>query len=150
MADLIPLTRPDISDDAGSSLVRVRAAEIGQQPWNVDYDELGPVLQINKEIEDWRELLSGSSIFLPAILPAVMDRFLTKIPFEDKHQPNAENDYWADQFVELAATSGNRPFTNSERNDEEIKREWINDVVEGFSGRHRLADRLIRSLADES
>ena len=148
MADQIPLTRPDISDDAGRSLVRVQPAEMGQLVWRVEYDQLGPILQINEMIQDWRGIVSGSPLFQATVLPAIMDGILTKILIEDGHDPNPESDEWMDRFVQLAAVSGNRPYTRNDNVDYEAKRDWIEAVVEGFAGRHKIADRLIRSLSE--
>jgi hypothetical protein len=150
IADQIPLTKPDVDDDVTGSLVRVRAQRLDQQLWNVAYDTDGPILEINEAVGDWRELVNGSYYFLPTVLPHVVSSVLTKILIEDGTDPGSDGDTWEERFVELAGFSGNRPFTRSERLDKERIRQWIDDVVDGFASRHRLADRFVRSYALES
>ena len=150
IADQIPLTKPDVDDDISGSLVRVRAARLDQQIWNIDYDVDGPILEINESIGDWRELVNGSYYFLPLVLSQVVSSVLTKILIEDQTDPESGGNTWQDRFVELAAFSGNRPFTSSERLDPDLRRQWIDTVADGFASRHRLADKFIRSHALES
>jgi len=150
LADEIPLAKPGVDDDISGSLVRVRARQLDQQIWNIDYDVDGPILEINESIGDWRELVNGSYYFLPLILTQVVSSVLTKILIEDETDPESGGDTWQDRFVELAAFSGNRPFTSRERLDKELRRQWIDTVADGFASRHRLADKFIRSSALES
>ena len=145
IADQIPLTKPDVDDDVAGSLVRVRAARLDQQLWNVAYDTDGPILEINEAVGDWRELVNGSYYFLPAVLPQFVSSVLTKILIEDETDPETDGETWEDRFVDLAGYSGNRPFTRKQSLDKEQIRQWIDDVVDGFASRHRLADRFIRS-----
>jgi hypothetical protein len=150
IADEIPVVKPGIDDDASVSLVRVQPWDLGQRLWSTENDTDGPILAINKEIADWRGFVYGSPLFLPLVLPQFVSSVLSRILIEDEHQPNTDNDTWEDKFIDLAGTSGNRPFTRAEQSDPDLIRKWIDDVVDGFATKHKFADTFLRTIQNES
>jgi hypothetical protein len=149
LADQVPITRPEIGDDTGQSLITVRPGDIGQRLWKLSFeDEDGrPVLVINDQIKDWKEFTGASSvIFQSAVLPTVFEQTLERILIIENSRFDPDSTDWRDQFIKMAEVVGKRPYTVQDRRDDNTIRSWIDSITSEFSERHSFASRVLRSF----
>ena len=139
--------RADTGDDEGrkSSLLSVRKYDLGQVPWRV-YLELGtaPELHLNSGIDNAIGRMTSDPEFRSLILPAALREILTYYLWSDE---DAESSEHCARWMAYASMFAEE---NPDPNDPVDSRQWIEEVVRGFSERfHLLNDLLVKAGAGD-
>ena len=141
VADRIPLRR-DGEEDAGRiPLLPVKPDDLDDLLWQVDFSNEPPLLLINKEAGDYRQLCSNPA-FVALVYPAVLREILTHILLEDHRDPADEDDpyhFWL-RFITEELKMDAPPKKDGD--DSERDREWIDDVVAAFAKKFNFLDKF--------
>jgi hypothetical protein len=135
---------PQSDDEAiqPASLIILATRPLGQQTWKVNIPEIGkPELVINNAIPDALNKLRSSPIFQSLILPAALKQILMFYLWEDELDDESVRLQWL-AFAEHLA--GEKPHSE----DPAELAAWVDDVVERFSERFKLCERLNLKLEE--
>ena len=135
---------PDTDGDGASrSLLPVRTSELGQMIWRVEYEQAGPVLEVN------RELLAGSAyVRQPHFVALAQIEILRQVLLEalrrGGEEDGCEGVSWQSRWIRLGERFAGRPCdSDGELTDEHL--EWIRDACEAFA-RDRKALSTLNQL----
>jgi len=143
MADRVPLDQPGTEDDS-TSLLPVKAGELGERLWEVEFPPSGPRLVVNNRVTDWQLMLFGNRAFIAGVMPSVLGRILDHIlqTFPDDLDPSYGSD-WFDKWVRLSERVSGVPLDRAELRDEAFRKDWIDRVTRGYCEYYRLVSDLL-------
>lgn len=119
--------------------------DIAPRAWKLEIrDDDYPVVYVDSRIPDVRTWVRTDPVFIGFVFPAIVAQVFDDILLQ-LSEPEMD---WMKGWLSWANVlmPGNRPpygGTSSE------KKEWIELLIDSFSYRHRLSDRLVRQLAAE-
>lgn len=127
------------SEDNKKPLLPVDFRDLGQQVWNIRYEEDydGPVLILNDKIPNCKNLYRDPQ-FIISVLPAVLKEILLRIFFIDKTESTSDISVeWHNDWIEFAkSVIPGEEIPEVEENINRDKREeiesWINKAVAEF------------------
>jgi hypothetical protein len=139
--------KPQDSLGDANSMMPIKSADLGNVPWKLDIDGTDdyPVLFVNKDIPDGVNRFQVDRTLVSVVLPAALREALTFYIFltsDDEKEGEARNNWL--NFAGLLVT----PL--DEDADKEDKRQWIDEVIEVFSLKHRLVAMLDDSSEEEN
>ena len=135
--------RADAADDeeSKSSIFAVVSRPLNQIPWKVDFDTGGPPeLCLNSSIPNAIEKMRTDAVFQSLILPAALKQVLTFYMWNEDSDSEV-----SERWLSFASLFSDKP----ESNDPAELMDWIEDVVDGFTARFDLCDRLNNELRGE-
>lgn len=121
-------------------LLPVRAVDLGQEMWRVDWNDSGPVLQVNNRIHDHDAILARDAFMKGAVTPAALRSVLLRYALDDGQREEEWRSPWK-LFIERLGIEG--PPNDS---DWDAGIEWVNRAVEAFADRHAFKDRVNDAL----
>lgn len=127
---------PDRGDR--TPLLPVNFSDLGDEIWHVVFEPTGPVLEMNNRVEGIELLARADSRFFALVYPATVRIVLTRILLVECHEPGDELDEWWSLWLRWASQFA----AATPAGDEEDRRQWIDDVVAGFSARHAVLRRM--------
>jgi len=136
-ADRIKPQGPDDQDEP--DLVRFLDAELFGLLWDLDFDEQGPVVRIEKKHN--AQDVGRDPVFQSAVFPEVMRRTLEYAFIEEQvpyPNPGHWSTLWVDGFIKAKLGLKSPPATDG--SEEADVRRWIRGAVETFARQHRIAD----------
>ncbi|MBA3354030.1 MAG: hypothetical protein H0U23_16695 [Blastocatellia bacterium] len=137
------------SNEAGGrstrvSIIRVIATQLASEIWRLRFYEEGPVLELNDEIPDVKEIARGDPAFSALVFPEIVRRVLEQILLRDKYDYEPEDESWSSRWLRFALTiTRERP---PKPEDEPAINGWIDDVVSRFSSRLKYVANYRRAL----
>lgn len=137
--------RADVDSDSQdrTSILPVRKHPLEQQTWRVHFESgAAPELHLNSKIYRVIELMRTDPTFQALVLPAVLREILTHYVWNDDDPDDEYCGRWM-AFASLFAEQKPASEDPMELTD------WVNEVVDGFSTRFHLADRLINASEGE-
>jgi hypothetical protein len=150
VADKISARRTEQESANRQFLLPVDFADLGNTIWQLDLEGDIPILQLNKSLENIREIARSDSFFLSLIYPEVVRQVLHKIVVEDDYtdaDADGEDD-WMSGWLKFAIEMlGRRVLPPSGRSEPIIqeKLKWIDDVVEAFSSKHQVLEKFVKA-----
>jgi hypothetical protein len=125
-------------DGARVSLLPVEFRDLGDVPWDVQFEASGPVLELNNRIDGIERLARNDATFFALVYPAAVREILTRILIVDAYEATDESDEWWSLWMRWA-----RDLTDvALPEDPDDRSAWIGEVVAGFCGRHRLVEKM--------
>ncbi len=123
-------------------ILPVDFVDLGQSIWRLDLSSDWPSLQLNKRIENIREIARSDSSFLTLVYPEVVRQILYKILIEEDHtDPETDIDDWMSQWLKFVIDlTGDRRLPASGESEPIVqeKLKWIDDVVETFCSSNQV------------
>lgn len=146
-ADQIPIESADNQDESRIPLLPTAPEDLGQEVWCVGIGASGPILQINKHLQDWKEV-AGSLAFRCLVFPSAMRHILTHIVLIDQEPDADDQQSWRGRWLRFATSLGvgDPPDLTS---DEIEKMEWIDAAVRRFSQHFQLVNHYKNHLTLE-
>ena len=136
-------------------LLPVDFVDLGQSIWRLELESDWPTLELNKNVENIREIARSDSAFLTLVYPEVVRQILHEIIIERDHtDPDTDADDWMSGWLRFAIDLLGKRQLPPSGESEPIKQEklkWIEDVVEAFCLSNKVLEKFIRGqLAVES
>ncbi|HSH40148.1 MAG TPA: hypothetical protein VK993_15350 [Chthoniobacterales bacterium] len=126
------------------SIIRVIATRLASEIWRLRFYEEGPVLELNDEISDVKEIARGDPAFSALVFPTIVRSVLDQILVKDKYDYDPDDDSWRSMWLRFALTvTRERP---PKPEDEGEINTWIDDVVSRFSSRQKSVAHYKRAL----
>lgn len=132
--------RADAKDDEDSkaSILTVVSRPLHQIPWKVDFETGGaPELCLNSSIPNAIEKMRTDSVFQALILPAALKQVLTFYMWNEDGESEL-----SERWISFSNLFADKP----EGTDPVEITAWIDEVVDGFTARFDLCDRLNNEL----
>jgi hypothetical protein len=139
-ADGIPLLATEDREIEREHLLPVKPHPLGEEIWRVDFSSNYPVLLINNEAGNYRNIVK-SDAFISLALPSIFREILNRIILVDKHMDDSDPDDWHTRWLAFTVGLhgvGEPPFAE----DVEECSEWIDSAVGVFSRRNRFLGRF--------
>jgi hypothetical protein len=131
-------------------LLYVDFADLGHAIWRLDLESDWPTLQLNKNIEDIREVARSDHSFLALVYPEVLRQIFNKIIVEEDHtDPETDPDDWMSGWLRYAVDLLGKKQMPSSGQSEPIKQEklkWIEDAVEAFCSNNQILEKFVRIM----
>jgi len=129
-------------------LLPVDFVDLGQSVWRLDVDSDWPSLQLNKCVENIREIARSDNCFLTLVYPEIVRQVLYKIVVEEDHTDPYTDDDWMSQWLRFVIDlSEDKQLPPSGYSDpvklEKLK--WIDDAVNAFSSNNNVLEKFIQS-----
>lgn len=127
---------PDDQDEP--DLVRFRDAELFGRLWDMEFDESGPVVVIERR--HGAQNVGRDDRFRAGAYPEIMRRALEHA-FIDEQMPYPQEGHWSTTWVRdfVVAKLGKKASPALGADDPKAVREWINEAVELFARKHDMA-----------
>ncbi len=152
IADKISPHRLDKEEPANRlCLLHVDFLDLGQLIWRLDLDGDWPILLLNKNVENIREIARSDLTFLALVYPEIVRQILYKTVVDEDHtdpETDGEED-WMSAWLRFALSLVGRkqlpPSGESEPVIQE-KLKWIDEVVDAFCSNHQTLEKFSKSL----
>ena len=127
---------PDDQDEP--DLVRFKDAELRGRLWDLEFDDAGPVVVIERR--HGAQNVGRDDQFRAVAYPEIMRRSLERAFIEEK-MPYPQEDHWSTTWVRdfVVAKMGLKATPALGTDDEKAVRDWIQDAVELFARKHNMA-----------
>lgn len=129
-------------------LLPSESKDLGPEVWRLSL-EGAPVLQVNKEIGDWRGLVR-SVAFDTVAYPMILRLILLEIVVEEEAGPGDDGPRWHQLWLRFAAGIRGAPQFPSESVNEEARAGWVDDVVQAFCRSRNTLSRAIALFGSEA
>jgi len=115
---------------------------MNQEIWRVNWDDQGPILELNQEQSGIKESILYKHLFRSLILPEVLRSVLTRILMErrDESSEGDEVEERIKMWMKFAYEFVDDKPQDGEARDYENVTEWVNSVVKAFCSRNRIFD----------
>jgi hypothetical protein len=143
---LIPRLADEPKRSKKRSLLAVRTGDLEDRLWEVDFNGRLPVLVINREVVEGKSI-ARSDPFFSMVMGAVVREVLTRTLFVDGTDEESDPDDWGTLWRRFGESlTGGRPCPEVEQ--EEERRDWIDQCVEGFARTQGLMRRYQESTEE--
>jgi hypothetical protein len=148
-ADAIPLLMLGQEKIEKEPLLSVKFShELGDEIYRIDFADDRPLLLINCEIENYREI-AHSRVFLSLVYPAVLREILTHIIFVDRLHGEDDIEHWHYRWVRFVKQfSGVGEVPTNE--DAEERTDWIQKAVAAFAKKQKTRDKFVEFWRNEA
>jgi hypothetical protein len=118
-------------------------ADLGQRLYHLELDEIEdlPILEINKRLENGSVLVT-SDIFISTIYTSVIKELASEIVNDDavwQEDDDCWQGYWITYFKSILGVTSVYP---KKTDDDELKKEWIDEIVNSFCNKYRVRSRF--------
>ena len=83
------------------SILRVRRDDLGDQIWNIEFDNEGPLLNLNNRLDSVgiRELVKKDPLFQSLVFPAIVKEILVRILIIEENYDLEDPDDWKSKWI---------------------------------------------------
>lgn len=149
IADRIRPRRTGEDQTDRQSLLPVEFIDLGELIWRLDLEDDLPILQLNKRIENIRDLARYDIYFLTLVYPEVVQQILYRIVIEEDYtdiEADGEEE-WMSSWLKFAVQILGRrhlPPAGSSEPFKQQKLRWIEDVVNAFCLNNSILEKFIK------
>ncbi len=134
-----------------SELIVVRAEELGELPWIIDWaeeDAGGPVVLVNQDIADHPNYLTHDPALAGAIVPQVFREVLFRLCLRDDLRQTA----WGKKWLEHVRRFHAEPLPNDGESGDiyAAADTWVREAAVAFAAEHKLTQKTNERLAAEA
>lgn len=129
----------DKNPSSAVSLLRVQPDDLGDEVWRVSFDVVGPILQMNQKLNDWKGLATDAQ-FRSFVYPQVFRAVLIHLLFVDEYDFGEDDSAWQARWSSFAKSMTGTPPPELEERDDVL--DWINNTVELFCKQHAFLNHL--------
>lgn len=148
-ADAIPLVMPDQDESEGEPLLPVMPSkDLGDEIYRVDYSDDMPVLLINSEPGNYKDI-GRSPAFLSLAIPSVLREILVRIMVIDKRFDDDDMDDWHCRWIKFIRQFpgiGEMPNTDDDMED---CMAWVNTSVAVFVKKQKTKAKFLEFWREE-
>lgn len=128
-------------DDRQSDLVRWKDADLNGRLWDMEFDEKGPVVLVEKTIG--HASVGQDGRFVAVAYPEILRRSLTEALLVDKTSGD-DPEHWFTAWTKGYLTGKlELPPVPEDASDIEQRRDWIEQAVAAFGLQFKLADQWL-------
>jgi len=131
-------------------ILPVDFVDLGHLVWRLDLEGDWPILQLNRKIEDIREIARTDSFFLSLVYPEVVSQILHKIVVvEDHTDPTSDPEDWMSQWLKFTRSElgvMNIPPSGESEPVIQEKLKWVEDATEAFCSNNKMLDRFVQAV----
>jgi len=128
-------------DQPHNDLVRWRDAELDGRLWDIEFDESGPVILVEKQVG--HSNVGQDAHFIAAAYPEILRRSLEKALIHDRTAAGDDDHWfysWNTGYLQPTLKLGEIP----DANDQDALRDWIEEAVVSFGRKFRPADSWLK------
>lgn len=138
----------DLPPSDRSELIVVRAEDLGELPWIIDWaeeDAGGPVVLVNRDLADHANYLTHDSALAGAIVPQVFREVLFRLCLQD----NLQQTGWGKKWLEHVRRFHEEPPPDQDAPGEFLGAvdAWVRDATVSFANEHKLTSKTNERFA---
>jgi hypothetical protein len=141
VADQLPFVIGSDGEGKRQPLLPVKPQDLGAEIWRVDYSGARPILLVNRQLGDWRNL-ARSPMFVCLVYPQAMRDILSRVLYIEKHFDDDNEGDWRSEWLAFGsrlAGSGEPPVADA---GGDAFDDWIEEAVAAFARAHGMSDRF--------
>lgn len=127
--------QPGLVSENRRCLLHVNFKDLGQEIWRLDLENTMPVLEVNDQIENIRDIILTDRTFQSLVYPATVREILQRILIIDQYDPSEDTGEWASLWLKFVrrfhAVDPPSLDPDSGANGQE-RLDWIEDAVRSF------------------
>ncbi|MHA7836109.1 MAG: hypothetical protein ACX98W_01465 [bacterium] len=133
VADGVTPRDPEADQENRMPILPVEATDLQDAVWKVDFEQGGPVLAVNRHIENIYGIVGSDPTFQALVFPEAVRRVLEWIvrPGSDP-DPWGDIDEWETRWLRYAMRFNSSEPPGGEDKTDDQRTEWIDAVVAGF------------------
>jgi hypothetical protein len=132
---------PDTEGDGPArSLLPVRTSELGQMVWRLAFEEVGPVLEVNRDLAVGSRYVREPE-FVALAQVEILRQILHEALTHGGEEEGSEGNSWQSRWIRLGERFAGRKCDSDGELTEEHK-EWIRDACERFAQDRKLLTTL--------
>ena len=118
-------------------------ANLDQEVWRVSFEESKPILEINKNIKNKRELVAGNQFFKSLVFPSVVRQVASEI-INTSTDYSDEGDLWQNKWLRFFKNNLGVKEVPDHENSQYLKNQWVDAVGEAFARKYHLLDNFVK------
>lgn len=133
--DGITPRQPGLVTENRKCLLHVNFKDLGDEVWRLDLENTMPVLEVNDQIENIRDIILTDRTFQSLVYPAAVREILQRILIIDEYDPTEDTGEWASLWLKFVRGfhSADPPSLDPESDVNRQERlDWIEDAVQSF------------------
>lgn len=132
------------------SLLPVEPHDLGQRVWKIEFRDDGPVLVVNRAIEDIFHRVTSDPGFRALVFPELVREVLSEIVLRREDADPWDSDEWQGRWLQYALRfHSEEPPASADATTSE-KQQWLDAVLERFCEWARSADLYREVAVDEA
>ncbi|MBN1626671.1 MAG: hypothetical protein JW944_09120 [Deltaproteobacteria bacterium] len=149
IADRIRPRRTEEDQTDRQSLLPVEFIDLGESIWHLDLEGDLPILQLNKRIENIKDIARHDTFFLTLVYPEVVRQILYKVVIEEDYtdmEAEGEEEWMIDwlKFAVQILGKNHLPPTGSSESIKQEKLKWLDDVVNAFCVNNAVLEKYMK------
>lgn len=115
--------------------------------WRMNFSADGdgtPILEVNRAIDDIRDIVKRDAKFLALVFPAAIRLVLAKIAEDNNFDKDGSS--WSSKWIAFTQDILGVQNTPDDNEDKDKLNEWYDDVVRSFCIKNKLFDQFIKIL----
>ena len=131
------------ADGESDGILMFQPADIAPRLWKLDVrEDEYPILYVDERIDDAAAWARSDPVFTSCVFPHVISSIFHEILDTGSMPDDGWMAHWVAWMKTLMPGEG-MPFSS----DWKRRQEWIEKIIDTFSARHELADKVLSSLA---
>lgn len=132
-------------DDKQSDLVRWKDAELNGRLWDMEFDENGPVVLVEKSVG--HAAVGQDGRFIAVAYPEILRRSLSEALLVEKTTGDDPEHWFTAWNKGYLTVKLGLPPVPEDANDVEQRRDWIEQAIAAFGTEFRVIDRWLAASA---
>jgi hypothetical protein len=150
VADKVFPVLPEEEEQDRLSILPVEFSDLGAVLWCLDADGDKPILHVNKDVPEIREIVRADPAFHALVFPEAVRQILKRILEDEYTDAQCDPDDWQAQwlrYIQSLPGMDAPPSSNGEDGDElELENaEWIEKAVGKFAAKLRAREKFTRA-----
>ncbi len=133
-------------DDNKEPLLPIQyCSDMGQEICRVNWENSGPILEVNEKIPEAKGFTNHSPFFRSLVLPSVFREILLRILMTEA---NPEHGSWEDKWLLFAKRyNGGPPPGVKDVTDHSLATDWVDDTITTFCHKTKMLAKLVETIA---
>ncbi len=132
-----------VNDANKDSILPLTIKPMEQLLWKIGFEGGSPELYLNSNIPNAKEKMKVDPYFQALVLPAALREVLMYLIWNESDDDDTEI---SNKWMEFATYFGD---SKPDGNDPDVLMSWVNDVVQAFSNRFEMCNRLLKVMGEE-
>lgn len=129
-------------------ILPVEKADLGDELWRLEFRAEDVFLVVNERIPDLADRVRFDAAVYSLIYPSVIREVLSRA-FDEQRDLDEDDERWPTLWLRFAHRLHPEQEPPPEDEDDDVRQEWIADVVSAFSREHSLREKFCQAAGGQ-